>query len=214
MRWLWWSAWLAILPTEKPANLLEEFDRTIQMRLENPRPESLGMSRVMIRPSMGTHFVPQVSDRRDYAPENEREREILARMEQQGLQVGLYLFGAAVADDPVESFSYRALKGPGAITIGTPRAHWYPRLASKEAPAVAGQLPDGREMYAVAQRAMKSFANGGEGFATKVREWNVMVRPAYAREGRCVHCHNAPGTKSTFRVGDALGGVIYAYRQP
>lgn len=204
---------LAVVPPKSPLPLIEEFNQTVQQRIENPLPNTLGMSRVMIRPSLGKHFQPLVSDTRDYAPETDKERELLASLEQQELQVGLYVFGAAILSHTAEEMDFRSLKGPGAITKNTPRPLWYPLTLTLVEPD-ADALPDWSAMYPLAQRAMKNFADGGHGFETQLDSWKVVARPAIAREGRCVACHNASrgDTLRAFAVGDALGGVLYAYR--
>src|SRR5579863_681959 len=61
--------------------LINELDVSIQERLHNARPETLGMSRIMRWPSLGEHFVPVITDKRDFAPENDRERKALAALE-------------------------------------------------------------------------------------------------------------------------------------
>jgi hypothetical protein len=206
---------LAVVPPKNPLPLIEEFNETVQQRIENPLPNTLGMSRVMIRPSLGTHFRPLVSDMRDYAPETDKERDLLASLERQDLQVGLYVFGAAILNHTAEEMDFRSLKGPGAITKDTPRPRWCPAaLVFGEQQDNGDALPDWRAMYPLAQRAMKNFADGGHGFETQLDTWNVVARPAIAREGRCVACHNSSrgDNQREFAVGDALGGVLYAYR--
>lgn len=207
------STLLAIVPTADPSlKLIEEFDQTVQARLEQPLPDSLGMSRIMVRPSFGRHFRPMVSDARDWRPENDRERQVLARLEGDGLQVGLYLFGASILDTPAEKLQFRALKGPGAITKGTPRPNWYPGLKLEEAMST-DRLPDWQAIYPLARKAMASFADGGHGFETQLGAWKIVARPAIAGDGRCVACHNGQAeTRNRFAAGDALGGVLYAYR--
>src|SRR5262245_55199155 len=60
-----------------PLTLVDEFNRCVQERLLNATPGTLGMSRIMIRPSLGQHFAPMVTDKRDFAPEGERESRVL-----------------------------------------------------------------------------------------------------------------------------------------
>ena len=106
--------------------LIDELNVSIQQRLLNPLPQTLGMSRIMRRPSIGEHFHPVVSDKRDFAPEDDRERKALAALEDRKVQVGLYLFGETILRQDAGALSFRALKGPGSITIDTPRPKWYP----------------------------------------------------------------------------------------
>jgi len=49
------------------------------------------MSRVMVRPSLGEHFRPVLTDKRDFAPESDQERKILAAPESHNVQVLFYM---------------------------------------------------------------------------------------------------------------------------
>ena len=77
------------------------------------------MSRVMVRSSLGEHFRPILSDKRDFAPENDQELTILAPLESHKVQIGLYLLGQSILRENAGVLRHRALKGPGAITAGT-----------------------------------------------------------------------------------------------
>jgi len=202
-------------PSASDLSLIEEFDACIKLRFELPpaQPTNLGMSRAAVPPSFGQHFVPQFETTRDFVPENNREKKALAALEAAPIQAGFYLFGSTVVDAPAGAPNYRALKGPAAITGGAPRPAWYP-TASNPAPS-PDALPDWKAIYPVAQKAMKSFADGGSGFDTSVGTWQIAVRPIIASRQRCVACHNAPGfaTKIPAELNHALGGVLYAFRR-
>jgi hypothetical protein len=210
MRFLFPVFLLAAIAPREPLRLIDEFDQMVQHRIEDPMPKTLGMSRVMIRPSLGKHFEPLVSDVRDFAPATDAERKILAQMEDQRLQLGLYLFGGAILNHPVDSMDYRSLKGPGAITKGTTRPSWYPSVFPVSAPESGPDpraLPNWKEVYPLAQKAMRSFADGGGGFEMRLGSWDVAARPVIAISDRCVTCHG-----NTAQIGKALGGILYAYR--
>lgn len=199
--------------------LIEELNVSVQNRLLKPLPKSLGMSRIMVRSSFGDHFRPLVSDRRDFAPENEQEKQVLATLEARKLQVGLYLFGESILREDSKDFSFRALKGPGAITAGTPRPKWYPgRVLRTPVPATEATedvLPDWKTIYPVAQRAMRSFKDGGKGFEMEFQGWTLAARPAVAVNEKCVSCHNNKAYTQSLgdaKLGDPLGGVLYAFR--
>ncbi|MBM3752850.1 MAG: hypothetical protein FJW38_02575 [Acidobacteria bacterium] len=189
--------------------LLDKFDEALQQRLLKPAPKTLGMSRIMVRPSFGHHFAPVRSDKRDFMPENEHEKQLIAALESRGVQLGVYLFGEDILKHDANALNFRALKGPGAITEGTPRPAWYPSLAKTRA-ADENALPDWGEIYPIAQQAMKTFQTGEPGFATEIGTWTIAARPALATDARCVHCHQAAGSKA--QLGDAVGGIVYAYR--
>ena len=198
--------------------LIDDLNDAIQQRLLKPMPKSLGMTRIMIRPSFGEHFLPLTSRNRDFAPENDRERKVVAALEDRKLDVGLYLFGESILSQGPELLSFRALKGPGAITANTPRPNWYPSLQALHAavdPSSADPqlLPDWRAIYPVAQRAMRSFKDGGNGFEMEFHGWTIAARPAIATSDKCVACHNNLSPRNaTAKVGESIGGVMYAFR--
>jgi hypothetical protein len=195
-------------------SLIDELNECVTLRFQNPAPDALGMSRFALPNSFGTHFRPLVTRDRDFQPENARETAVLAKMEAEKLQVGFYLFGRAAADETANALNYRALKGPGAITIGTPRAVWYPGLPATKVEN-PDALPDWNTIYPVARKAMKSFEDGGKGFETTVDSWQVAARPLLAESERCVACHNnmAIGAGKRVELNHAIGGVLYAFRR-
>ena len=190
--------------------MIDELNECVQQRFQTlpisaaPNRLTLGMSRIVRPSSFGEHFVPKFISKRDFEPENDREKAALAALESESVEVGFYLFGRAIVDAPAEALNPRALKGPGAMTKGTPRPAWYPALALGAAPP-ADALPDWKTVYPLAQRAMKSFADGGTGFETSIGSWRIAARPVAARQEKCVACHNNPaygtGTRATVEPG-------------
>ncbi len=173
---------------------------------------ALGMSRMASPPSFGEHFVPNVSAIRDFQPENERELKVITGLEADSVQVGFYLFGKAITRTGAETLNFRALKGPAAITLGTPRPGWYPTVSITRATPDA--LPDWRTIYPLAQKEMKSFEDGGGGFETSIGSWHVVARPFVASQERCVACHNmARDGSAAVELKDVLGGALYAFRR-
>jgi hypothetical protein len=215
MRWvlLLWAV-LGTSGGNAPAldlGMIDELNECVQLRFQTPPipagvPDgpALGMSRIARPPSFGEHFVPRFDSTRDFRPENDREKKALAALEAVPVQVGFYLFGRAIVDAGVETPKYRALKGPAALTRGTPRPDWYPTLVNTG--ALPSALPDWKAIYPLAQRAMKSFGDGGAGFETSIDSWQIAARPVVARQGRCLACHNVA-------LGQAVGGVLYAFRR-
>lgn len=193
-------------------SLIERLDGLIQARFADPQPAALGMSRVAIPNSFGAHFIPLPSRPTDFAPESAAECALIADLDLHGIQAGFYLFGTAVSAAPTV-LNYRALKGPAVLTAGTARPNWYPGLpnTAKEAP---GALPDWEAIYPVAQRAMRSFRDGGGGFETTLDIWRVVARPVVAGQNRCVACHNQMRAGAEeIKPNQAIGGVLYAYRR-
>jgi hypothetical protein len=217
MRWL---LLLLTLPRTSDLATIDELNECVQLRFQTvpmagtAAPPALGMSRILRPASFGEHFVPKFISQRDFEPESDREREVLAKLESQSVEVGFYLFGRAILEGSAGELKPRALKGPGAMTKRTPRAAWYPSgpLARVAPPDV---LPDWGTIYPLAQRAMKSFADGGSGFETSMNSWRIAARPVVATREKCIACHNnrAYGTGSPAVLQQALGGVLYAYRR-
>jgi len=211
---------LLTLPGTSDLALIDELNECVQLRFQTLPPSAglagpaLGMSRIVRPASFGEHFVPRFVSQRDFEPDNDREREALAKLESESVQVGFYLFGKMILEGSAGDLKPRALKGPGALTKGTPRAAWYPAgLVHPAAPV--GALPDWRTIYPLAQRAMKSFADGGTGFETNIDSWRIAARPVLAAQEKCVTCHinRAYGQGSRAVLHQALGGVLYAYRR-
>jgi len=224
MRWILLLATMAgtasIPPQASDLGLIDELNECVQQRFQTlpasagPNRFALGMSRIMRPSSFGEHFVPKFISKRDFEPENDREKAALAALENESVQVGFYVFGRAIVDASAELLNPRALKGPGAITKDTPRAAWYPGPTPSLVPAIDA-LPDWKTVYPLAQRAMKSFADGGAGFETSIGTWRIAARPVVARQEKCVACHNNPayGTGTRATLNQALGGVLYAFRR-
>ena len=123
--------------------------------------------------------------------------------------------GARSCTAPARARNPRRFEGSGQKTKKTPRPAWYPALAQKKR-APANALPDGKMIYPLAQRAMKSFEDGGTGFETSRGSWRIAARPASAWKEKCVACHNIPafGTGMPAVLNQALGCVLYAFRSP
>ena len=201
-------------PVAPDLRLIDRLNESVQHRFQDPKPTSLGMSRAVSPSSFGEHFRPDMTAQTDFTPENPAEFGAIAALEEDQTQVGLYLFGAAITDSEAALLKFRALKGPGAITRGTPRPAWYPTLAKPAGPT-PGALPDWNAIYPLAQKAMKSFQDGGKGFETTLDNWNIAARPVVASQARCVSCHNNPAyaSKREVKLNEAIGGVLYAFRR-
>ena len=195
MRWL---LLLLTLPGAHDLGSIDLLNDCVQQRFQRPAPD-FGMSRILIPSSMGRHFAPRPLSTRDFVPENDRERAVIAKLESESVQVGFYLFGRPILDAPAAALNPRALKGPGVMTAGTPRV------------VAGGLVPDGlpdlATIYPLAQRTMQSFAEGGSGFETIAGSWRIAARPVLAEQERCMSCHKDSAMRQ------AVGGVLYAYRR-
>ena len=202
--------------------MIDALDEVVQARFADPAAQMFGMSRQLIRGSLGEHFLPALTRDRDFQPTTPDEKVAISALESNHVDVGFYLFGREVASSESTDLNYRALKGPGAMTAGTPRPSWYPKtLLTLSPPLSTGleetnpdALPDWREVYPLARKAMRSFADGGKGFETELRGWKFAARPVMASQARCVTCHEQTnGGSAGFKLHEPVGGALYAFRR-
>jgi hypothetical protein len=67
---------------------------------------ALGLSRIAVPPSTGRHFSPQFNVSNDFAPEDDRERQVVAiYSEAAHLHVGLFVFGRAILDSDLKKWA-------------------------------------------------------------------------------------------------------------
>jgi hypothetical protein len=201
----------ATIPPAPDLDLINRLDTVVQHRFQDPKPFSLGMSRIARPVSMGTHFYPKRSSPRDFQPESPTEKVVIGALEEQRTQVGFYVFGSDIVGSEASELNYLALKGPAAMTRRTPRPTWYPPSAKTGAVNPNG-LPDWEAIYPLARKAMQSFEDGGQGFETAFGNWNIAARPVIASQQRCVTCHDT--SEHPIKLNDPIGGVLYAYRRP
>jgi len=224
---------LAIAGANRPPSdldTIEQFNQAVQIRFQSlpanlsshgslstlvlnlPPEPALGMNRMASARSFGRPYLPEFDAKRDFEPQTDTERKILACMERDGLQVGFYVFGRAILDAAPQAPNFRALKGPAAITAGTPRPRSYPTGDNRNAAPDA--LPDWNAIYPLARNAMITFADGGSGYDMAFGSWIVSARPVIAAENRCVACHSpsAFGKGTSVTLHGAVGGVLYAWR--
>lgn len=133
---------------------------------------------------------------RQFRPENPAEQAVIAKLEEQGYEVALFLSGRNVLSIPslASSFpSYRfGVQGPAYLTHIRNTA----------------DLPAPDLLFDESRAAFDSFKTG-EGYDVRKGEWNVAVRPLRAGE-TCVQCHNSRG--ANVKINDALGVAMYVYR--
>jgi hypothetical protein len=192
-------------------DLINRLDELVELRFKTPVAGEVGMSRITTPSSMGKQFQPNRTSARDFIPENVMEKEVIAKLEEHGVQAGLYMFGIAIVRAMPQLLDYRSLKGPAAITRGTTRPGWYPNQLTDPrihtqirsvVSAPADSLPDWKTVYPLARRAMLRFQGGGAGFETTIDSWDIAARPI-ATEKRCSACHD---------LSQPIGGVLYAFR--
>ncbi len=207
---------------------LEEFDSCIQERFRDTR--TFGLSRLITFNVLGTHFrrwrrnepFTRVSD---FLPESKREAAIISRLESANWMLGLYVFGDSVRVKDASEMAHRALKGPARITTGTHlSSNGMPHMRVLETPSPetsptsqrAG-VPSWKSVYPFARDAMNAFRGGASKLDREIDDWGVSARVVRASSNDCVACHNegvaSVGNHSPKQLGEALGSVIYLYRQ-
>ena len=128
---------------------------------------------------------------RIFQPENPAEQAVVDQLRQKGFEVVAYLVGQqALADAPLDSARAR-LQGPASITMP---------------PDV--QFTDEAVVFSEGKRALASIGQD-PGYDLQKGHWTI--RPLRASNQSCIQCHTYPG--SAPKLGDALGVVLYVFRQ-
>ena len=166
------------------ASPLSDLNECIQHRFLDTR--AFGINRIL-----PMHGVIQ------FRPENAKERSAIEGLQQNGYDVALFLAGRKILDSSeAKTIDPRTgLQGPAYITgpSGLPKMDFL--------------LPDARAALASFDRS--------DGSQTQKDGWTVTMRPLRATSETCVQCHTrgTGGTNANIKVGDALGVVVYVYRQ-
>jgi len=190
--------------------LLDALNDCVQDRFKDLSTGLFGLSRVARPMPAGPHR---------FFAENLNERSALDHLEAAGLRVVVYLAGRAVLAGATP-----AVKPPSAVAL-------IARQSSPDAarPAVQGPisvtprssgaaLPDmlaAGDLLEESRRAILAFAEV-ESTEFARGSWRFVARPLRASADACLSCHasRAPvAAGTTLRMGDALGAVLYGYRQ-
>jgi hypothetical protein len=177
---------------------IERFDRFVQDRFLDTD-ERLGLSRI-VDPSDFHHTL------RRFRPETEGERATIRDLERAGIDVVLYLAGRSLigtgdASPLPPSWARRAMAGPVVVT-------------DTRAPA---DLPAPADLTADARRAFEVFARA-DTLAFERAGWRFKATAIRASHAECLQCHRGASAtagrpaRPAPALGDALGVVIYGYR--
>jgi hypothetical protein len=128
-----------------------------------------------------------------FQPENPTEQAVVDQLRQKGIELAVYLVGRGALADPVLPMRRAGLQGPAAITL----------LADT-------RLPDQTAIFSEGRTALATIGQD-QGYDVKNGDWTVAMRPLRASNQTCIGCHTA--VDSAPKLGDALGVVIYVYRQ-
>ncbi len=151
-------------------------------------------SRFLDRKAFGMNRIAtEFHGMRMFRPENPAELTVVDQLRQKGIEAAVFLVGReALAPSPFPTSRAR-LQGPASITLlgGT-------------------RLPDKETIFSDGKAALDTIGQGS-GSDVKKGEWYFAMRPLRASNQACIQCHTTGS--SAPRLGDALGVVIYVYRQ-
>lgn len=134
-----------------------------------------------------------LSHMRMFRPENPTEQSVVDQLRQKGFEVAAYLIGhQALAETPVPT-PRAGLQGPVSITSRSDT-----------------QFADETFLFSEGKKALASIGQG-PGYDVKKGDWNMAIRPLRASNQTCIQCHTT--VDGTPKLGDALGVVMYVYRQ-
>lgn len=173
----------ATLPTTKTTEPVEISRLNECIQTRFQDRKSFGMNRIAI---------PRFHDGlRTFVPENPTEQALVEQMKKKGLEVATFLVGRLALKAPEFPTWRTGLQGPAFVTP-------------------AGALPDAAAIFAEGKKALATIGDG-PGYDVKSAGWTVAMRPLRASNQGCISCHTT--SASTPKLGDALGVVMYVYRQ-
>jgi len=148
-----------------------------------------------------------------FVPENNREKEAIAEIEQSGLKMALYLASRRVLgtmpdeDEDKTRFLFHApIRGPVALTRNSQKIDW----------------PEDLSLWNQAQKAMLDFDSkkSTPQYEFSVGDKDFIARPVRAQES-CLKCHTPQAYRGIgsnnndvirqLSVGDPIGVLLYAY---
>jgi hypothetical protein len=198
------APWTLLAPRKSP---VDAFNDCVQKRFYDI--DQLGMSRL---PTVPQHFRYYHDG---FSPQTPEEIAAVAKLKEEGWEVGLYLGGRAVLNSGMtaadwekagEHSTRRAISKPLVVTGERAAAHW----------------PRPWELWDDARKALAASVSS-DSYTSTLGRWSIDARPVRASGESCLGCHSETGAgwtpknkthDSTLRVGDAVGVVIYVYSRP
>jgi hypothetical protein len=173
--------------TIKPTVPIEisRLDECIQIRFLDRT--AFGINRIGAMPA--AHF----QGMRAFRPENPIEQSVVDQLRQKGLEVAAYLVGRQALAKTPASTPRSGLQGPASITLRSDT-----------------QFADEASVFSEGKTALASIGQG-PGYDLKKGDWNIAIRPLRASNQTCIQCHTT--VEATPKLGDALGVVMYVFRQ-
>jgi hypothetical protein len=213
---LWQRPSTAQTPNPEP-QIIDALNDCIQQRFKD------------IDTSFGFRRIIRIGDTpHRFKPENPKEFSSVSDLNNQKVEVALYLASRSVLGDkpddkewnqgnadapqsykPVSmnatvNFSRKIIKGPVLISAKDKQA-----------------LPLPSELWEQSKKAMQAFATK-DSFEFRLGKWQFTARPVRASEQSCLQCHLVDSTailarkpdeeSKQLKIGDPLGVVLYAYR--
>ncbi len=200
-------------------SFIDPLDDCIQTRFTQTN-RGFGVERVLKPfhapiPSIG-YIDPQRNMIGMFLPENDREREAIAEIEQSDLKMTLYLASRRVLiTEPDEAerekrfMLHKPFRGPVGITRSAQKSDW----------------PEALSLWKQSQKAMQDFDSNKSvsQYEFIAGDINFTARPVRAQES-CLKCHtpevyqregsNNGAAVRQLSVGDPIGVLIYAYTRP
>lgn len=165
--------------------------------------DRFGIRRVITFPFHLQHF----------APENEKEKNVIAELEKNGWTVSFYLAGRSVlAAKPDEALWEKTVNNYYAR-----KPINNPILLTKD--AKIDDLPKPVELWEQTRKAMTAFSRTDQ-YDFSTGKWQVTARPVRASQEACLKCHSQRAelvdgqdkvVSQGLKVGDPLGAVLYVY---
>ena len=152
-----------------------------------------------------------------FKPKDAAELWAVKSLDEADLRVVLYLSGRTGEKPNLEAarlkvaLTWRLVKGPVDIT----------RRADASAAATSEPPPHPLDLWDDSRRALDTFSKSkSDEYQFQRGAWRFVARPVRASDVSCLTCHDDSGTtllprasaSSTLKLGDALGVVLYGYR--
>jgi hypothetical protein len=186
----------------KAAGPVEALSRCIIKRFENL--DDKGLSRIPLVHSPVIHFRPETAE----------ERSVVAKLDEDGWDVGFYLGGRRLLESGMTEAQWKK-GGDGRYR----RAMSRPVVISQE--NTPTNLPEPWELWEHGRKALAA-SGSADPYRSTLGRWSIEARPIRADRQACLNCHRSNSNpqaqsaspddgKPPLKVGDALGVAIFVY---
>jgi hypothetical protein len=165
-----------------------------------------------------------------FKPQNTREFSSVSELNNQKVEVALYLASRSVLGDKPDDKEWDqdrlASTEQGVIPMSIGRGTGFSRKIIKGPVVICVKdkpdMPLPSELWEQSRKAMQVFATK-DSFEFVLGNWKFVARPVRASEQSCLECHLVDSTAvlarkpneapKQLKIGDPLGIVLYAYRE-